>query len=88
MDIAKLEEFELEHVEGSQYVYNRLLKIGFFIGNEDKSRDLSPLSFKSRDRSDFKNPQFLPVCNQSIKRTHINLFISSVSKKSLLLIVN
>ena len=30
-------------------------KIRFFLGNEDKSKDLSPRCFKSRDRSDFKN---------------------------------
>ena len=33
-------------------------KIGFFIRNDDKSRDLSPRCFKSRDRSDFENVAF------------------------------
>ena len=29
--------------------------IGFFVGNDYKSRDLSPQCFKSRDKSDFEN---------------------------------
>ena len=50
-----LYEFELEE---SLYIKKGCSNIGFFVGNDDKSRDLSPRYFKKRDQYDLENNQF------------------------------
>ena len=48
--------------------------IGFFVWNEDKSRDLSPRCFKSSDRSDVEN-SFPPVQPDRAKLGHSELLL-------------
>ena len=52
MDIAKLCEFKIELEDNPdmlKWSSSVEIYIRFFVGNENKRRDLSPLCFKSRD---------------------------------------
>ena len=62
-------------------------KIGLFIGNADKSRDLSPWCFESRDRSDFENEkQTSRIQSLSILQYEKNAFCVCITLSDFFLI--